>query len=200
MAEEQGLVDSTNNNGLAQVITERKDACGDCESSHCCTSLESRGKMSIKALNRVGAKVGDVVRISLSSVSLLKSAFLLYIIPLIGFISGAIMGAALHDKLSLSETAASIVFGFIGLFLGFLLVRPFTQRMSRDNRLTPVITEIINSGRVSHELMPSVDPVCKMIMEPTKDTPSSVYKDQTYYFCDPRCKETFKRDPEKYLN
>ncbi|MBZ0217942.1 MAG: YHS domain-containing protein, partial [Fimbriimonadaceae bacterium] len=45
-----------------------------------------------------------------------------------------------------------------------------------------------------------IDPVCGMQVDPTIGKPTFVYKDETYYFCSPRCAERFAADPDKYLN
>ena len=47
--------------------------------------------------------------------------------------------------------------------------------------------------------MKVVDPVCKMTIDSEKAAASSEYKGQTIYFCAPRCKAAFDKDPEKYL-
>lgn len=43
------------------------------------------------------------------------------------------------------------------------------------------------------------DPVCGMNVEESKAAATSSYKGQTYYFCAKGCKESFDKDPEKYL-
>jgi uncharacterized membrane protein YraQ (UPF0718 family)/YHS domain-containing protein len=43
------------------------------------------------------------------------------------------------------------------------------------------------------------DPVCGMSVDPTKPGPRSVHDGKTYYFCSAGCKESFDRDPAKYL-
>jgi YHS domain-containing protein len=45
----------------------------------------------------------------------------------------------------------------------------------------------------------AVDPVCKMTIDPPKAAAQSSYKGQTYYFCAVGCKQTFDREPDKYL-
>jgi len=43
-----------------------------------------------------------------------------------------------------------------------------------------------------------IDPVCGM--EVGEDTAfKTLYKGKVYYFCSRQCKETFDKDPEKYL-
>jgi Cu+-exporting ATPase len=45
----------------------------------------------------------------------------------------------------------------------------------------------------------AIDPVCKMEVDPKKAPARSEYKGTTYYFCGPRCKERFDKDPERFL-
>jgi len=59
MAQEQGLFASIREDGWAQVVTERRDACGDCAASHCCASFGSSSEMVIKAVNGARAGAGD---------------------------------------------------------------------------------------------------------------------------------------------
>jgi P-type Cu+ transporter len=42
-------------------------------------------------------------------------------------------------------------------------------------------------------------PVCGMPVEITPDTPRSNYDGETYYFCSEACKQSFDREPAKYL-
>lgn len=44
------------------------------------------------------------------------------------------------------------------------------------------------------------DPVCKMDVDEQKAAATAAYKGQTYYFCHKMCKESFDKDPEKYLS
>lgn len=43
------------------------------------------------------------------------------------------------------------------------------------------------------------DPVCGMDVDEKTAAGSSQYKGQTYYFCSPGCKQSFDRDPERFL-
>lgn len=44
-----------------------------------------------------------------------------------------------------------------------------------------------------------LDPVCLMDVDPATARYSSVYADQTIYFCAPGCKKVFDRDPQAYM-
>ena len=45
----------------------------------------------------------------------------------------------------------------------------------------------------------TIDPVCGMTVDPDKTEFSSVHDGETYYFCSGGCKESFDKDPGKYI-
>lgn len=199
MAEEEGLVASTSENGWAQVVADRRDACGDCGASGCCASLGGSSRMVIKAMNRAGADIGDLVTISLKSGTVVQSAAIFYLIPLVGLIFGAALGSKSNLGLPISETGASILFGFAGLASGFLITAVITKWLAAKQAFTPVITRIIKSGFRAPESLIAIDPVCKMAVDPQEAPATYVYQNKTYYFCHPGCKASFEQDPGKYL-
>ncbi|GEM_PF-276001 len=197
MSEEQGIVLRTKQDGWAEVITERKDACGDCGASHCCVAADTGSKMVTKAINKAGATAGDLVSLSLRSGLVVKSAAIIYLIPILGFIGGAIVGAIVHQWIHLSESGAAVLFGFTGLVGGYLLTSAISKWMSRGGKLTPVISRIIVKG--AEKTAPAVDPVCNMAVRVDEAAGNSVYGGVTYYFCSLACKEAFDKDPSKYV-
>ncbi|MGH9787444.1 MAG: HAD-IC family P-type ATPase, partial [Candidatus Acidiferrales bacterium] len=44
------------------------------------------------------------------------------------------------------------------------------------------------------------DPVCGMMVDPARAAGKHDYRGKTYYFCNPRCREKFRAEPEKYLS
>jgi positive regulator of sigma E activity/YHS domain-containing protein len=199
MSLEQGVVASVTDNGWAQVVTERKDACSDCGAAHCCQSLSSEPKMVTRALNRAGAKVGDLVSVSLKTQTVIKSAMIVYVIPVAGLIAGALAGAPLSKRWAIDATTGSMLLAFMGLFLGFVAIAVISRWMSARSEFTPVITGIIRTGLLSPSSSMAVDPVCKMIVAPAEAPASFTHEDRTYYFCSPLCRNAFIRDPEKFL-
>jgi sigma-E factor negative regulatory protein RseC len=158
MAHTKGLVISIKEEGMAQVATERKSACGGCQATQNCQSCLTNSKMVAEVLNDVGAKEGDLVDISLNSDVVLKGAAVLYLIPVAGLMGGALIGLGLKETLAISESAATIAFGFAGLCLGFLITAFISRWMSANNRLTPKISRIITRGtRLSPSLL-FIDP------------------------------------------
>ncbi len=46
----------------------------------------------------------------------------------------------------------------------------------------------------------TVDPVCKMKLEPEKAAAKAEHGGQTYYFCSGTCRKSFMADPNKYAS
>ena len=45
----------------------------------------------------------------------------------------------------------------------------------------------------------AIDPVCGMTVKKAEAKATYEYKGTTYYFCNPGCKDSFAKDPEKFL-
>jgi sigma-E factor negative regulatory protein RseC len=147
MAEELGFVSSVGKDGQAQVVTDRKDACASCGAKHCCVSFGGNSEIVVKARNTVGAKVGDLVSVSIGSGTVIKGAAALYLIPVVGLVLGVLIANAAGAILSISETAATMSFGFGGFILGFIVTVFISRRMSARDELTPMITRIIKPSQ-----------------------------------------------------
>jgi sigma-E factor negative regulatory protein RseC len=143
MAQKKGRVRRVNIDGWAMVVTERDDACSSCESAQFCHSLADCSRMETRVLNRANAEIGDRVIISLSSSSVFKSAMILYILPTVSLLVGAIGGFGLHQQLGIGENVGAILFGFAGLILGFTIAGLISKRQTANSKLIPVITRII---------------------------------------------------------
>ena len=80
--------------GTAQVLLVRESACsGDCHKCSGCGAAKQT--MMITAQNPIGAPVGSVVTIQSESAPVLKAAAVLYMLPLVLFFPGYILGAEL---------------------------------------------------------------------------------------------------------
>jgi len=145
MSQEMGRITTTSEDGWATVVTQRKDACHSCEASQFCNALTNCNTLETKALNKAGSAVGDQVTIHLSSHMVLKAAFVLYLIPALGLLMGAVAGSGLSKRLAIGETGAALFFGLAGLILGFMITAMISKRMAAGNRLIPEITHIVKT-------------------------------------------------------
>lgn len=197
MTQEQGFIASVDEKGWAEVVTPKRDACGGCGAGHCCTAFAGSSKMLIKAVNRVEAREGDLVSIDLAAGGVIQNAAILYVIPVLGLIFGAVAGSALDTEWPFKEIDATMLFTFLGLALGFLVTVLISRHLSKKTQYTPIITRIIKTGARSIDSLMARDPVCKALVDPAQAA-SLDYQDKTLFFCDPGCRDRFAEHPEDF--
>lgn len=79
-------------NGMAQVVLVRQSACsGDCHKCSGCGAAQEM--LMFEADNPLGAKPGDTVIVKTDTGPVLKSALVLYMLPLVLFFLGYALGA-----------------------------------------------------------------------------------------------------------
>ncbi len=138
MIETRAIVVSVNG---SDAIVEPMDAggCGHCAGGSKCGSsklsaLARGGPRRVCARNDANARVGDEVRISMSDGTLLRSALLLYGLPLMLLLAGAFAGMHIQGG-----DAGAVVGATTGLTFGFLAARFATVRQGATSAAEPVI-------------------------------------------------------------
>ena len=126
----------------ATLEIERKIACGLCGQTRGCGNsiwgkLFAHQSTAFKAQNLINAKVGDSVIVGINEKALLKSALLLYILPLASMLIGAILATQIHDTNSYAMLGA-----LLGLVLGFVWVKGHTMSSSYFKLQQPVILRL----------------------------------------------------------
>ena len=82
---------SCKENGTAQVACLRQSACsGDCHKCSGCGAVEQT--MIFTTQNPIGAKPGDMVTVESATGPVLQAAAMLYLLPLVLFIAGYLIG------------------------------------------------------------------------------------------------------------
>ena len=87
-------VRETYSDGTAQVVCIRESACsGDC---HKCSGYgAAKAVILLTAVNPIGAGTGDLVNLRSETGPVLKAAAVLYIVPLVLFFAGYLIGGAI---------------------------------------------------------------------------------------------------------
>jgi sigma-E factor negative regulatory protein RseC len=145
MAEHVGIVIKTEPGNYARIIADRKVVCGGCEPNHggCHSCLVNATQMESRVVNPVNAKVGDLVRVHLSSGNLFTGAAILYLLPVLGLMIGAFSGPWALTGLGISESLKSIVGAVTGLVVGFVAVILLDRTTFIRKRVMPAITAIV---------------------------------------------------------
>lgn len=155
-----GRVLNTFDDDTAEVMTERKSACGGCQDTrNCKTCLTGSDKIVAVVKNDAGACPGDMVKIEHKKDALLGGAALFYIFPVITLLTGSFAGGAVSAGRGIDESSGAILVGLAGLVVGWLLVAGFARTNFARVRLVPRIVGIIEgdpskSARVDSGAIP----------------------------------------------
>lgn len=128
---------------LAEVRLPRGRRCEGCGS--CCVAADGEA-MVAEALNPVGAKPGDRVEVELPVSVSLRAAYILYGVPLLFFLGGLALGAALGWLLTGGRLSLplSLVLGFGMTSLSYyLLHRRYSPGSRASSPYRPVVTRIL---------------------------------------------------------
>ena len=131
----------------AQVYVEPNTSCSGCSAKNGCgtsiiASLFPQRNRIFTVNNPVKAAVGQNVIIGLDENVLQRASFLVYMIPLLGMLGGAVMGSYVADYFSLSGEPTSIVTGLSGMALGFVFIRKILGREKNGERYQARILRI----------------------------------------------------------
>lgn len=143
MLEEYGTIVELKGKQVAVVICQRHSACDNCASSGSCHIGDDTTTMLVEAFNAIGAQVGDRVKVVTSTKHFLQSSFMLYIVPIIGLLIGAIAGQLIGERfpLGIEATLLSAILGVAFMVGTFLCIRVGTRALSKE-LFMPRITEI----------------------------------------------------------
>ncbi len=124
--------------GLQAVVEmNRHSACARCG---ICT-LGIQDKMEILANNSLGAKVNNQVKVAVSGPVILKSAFIVYIIPLFGLVIGYLVGRSLGGE------KLGVIAGIGGVLLVLSSLHYYDRKLKKENKLIVQITEILREEK-----------------------------------------------------
>lgn len=145
MIEERAVILSLDNNSgipSATLEIERKSACGLCGQTRGCGSsiwgkLFAHQSTAFKAQNHINAKVGQSVIVGINESALLKSALLLYILPLVTLFLGAILATNINPS-----DASAMVGAIAGLALGLIWVKGHAMSSRYFSLQQPVILRL----------------------------------------------------------
>jgi sigma-E factor negative regulatory protein RseC len=118
--EEVGFVKSIEG-AFATVEVLKKSACEGCSLKICKPEQQF---MELQALNSVHARVGQKVKVVLKSYTYLKSSMVVYGIPALALVGGAVIGKELFGQFftGFDPDMVSAVSGFCAWMLSFLLI------------------------------------------------------------------------------
>ncbi len=145
MIEEHGIVVQCKD-GTALIKTHKSSACDGCASKKsCATGQAGSDEAFIEADNYVGASVGDRVTFSVGAGSVLKAGALLYLVPILSFIFGVVIGQTktitglFHGA---NPDLLSGAFGVAFLALAFIGLKVYSSFLDKNRTFRPKVLRV----------------------------------------------------------
>jgi len=147
MLREQGFVVGLDGK-YALVSSYRQSACGSCHAQASCSTLSAglgNRENRIRALNPIGAEVGEQVVLEISEKSFLRASFLVYGMPVAALIGVGSLVRALMLNMDMAVAAAEgggAIAGLLALVFSFVWLNRQNTRLENDPTTQPVIASL----------------------------------------------------------
>ncbi|ACS86565.1 SoxR-reducing system protein RseC [Musicola paradisiaca] len=129
--------------GSALLRCEPRSGCSSCQTRTSCGTGLLSGNDGDSVMHQLWVPYsqpllpGQRVEIGLAETSLLRSAMLVYLVPLLGLLAGA--GGM---QFWLNSEPASVFGAFFGAAVSFMAIHRMSSRMGNDRRYQPVILQV----------------------------------------------------------
>ncbi len=141
MIEEYGSIIELKSKDVAVVLCQKSSFCENCAAEGICHVGDDNSSKTVEVHNHLAAGIGDRVKIATTTRSFLQSSFLLYIVPLIFLIIGAVSGQLLGEYLAggPDPNLLSALLGTAFMAGSFLVIRVSSQTLSKEAYMPRVV-------------------------------------------------------------
>jgi sigma-E factor negative regulatory protein RseC len=142
--EEKGVVKSIDGVNACVVVT-KKTACEHCTAGTC--HLTGEGAI-IEAINAAHARVGQQVRVVMKPVAYLTGALMIWGVPALALIIGAVAGTQLAKAFvtGIAPESGGAIGAFGLMALSLIVVRVWSRRAEHKAEYKPVIEDILEDN------------------------------------------------------
>lgn len=140
-------------NEMITVVSQVKSSCNSCSQVSTCASGQVAKAIPHKQssfilpvsvlLTNQPVHVGDCVVLTLPEVDVLKSAWQVYLLPIIGLLSFSAVGQWLEIQEVLSHELLGLGVGLVGGYLGYWLAKHLQNHPEHQEKLQPKILRVI---------------------------------------------------------
>ena len=138
-----GVVKSVHGNMAKVFVGAGHSCCESCQPASC--DIDTTRGIETDAVNSIHANVGQKVRIDMKSLAFLKGVLVLYVLPIVALLTGALLGGAYLPAYfrGTSPDVLSAAGGFFLFLISLLTARLFSRKMEKKTEKIPVIESII---------------------------------------------------------
>jgi sigma-E factor negative regulatory protein RseC len=146
MATEQGIVTKIDSK-TAWVKTTKTDACEACSARNSCNVMGGGKEMEVEAINNAGAEVGQKVVLSFETSPLLKATFMLYVLPILFLLAGAVIGDKIAPFFNFDVQTFSLVIGLLFFGLAIIFVKSKGNKLAKKDEYRPKVIRILKQPK-----------------------------------------------------
>ena len=147
LCHEEGMVSDVLPGNRVQVTVQRSEACNSCSAKGACRTLGGQtGNLLLALDNTVNAEPGDQVRITIEESALVKASLVLYLVPALGLVGGALGGSLVAGKTGWDNDGTAVVGSLVGLVFGLFMSWLMGKRMAAGKTFIPRLTAITSRG------------------------------------------------------
>ncbi|WP_305832216.1 SoxR reducing system RseC family protein [Photobacterium leiognathi] len=144
--------------GAVTVSCQQQTSCGHCASRESCgTGIVSKaipGRVhDIKIMTKSLLTIGQGVEIGLSERSMLSSALLVYMLPLLFLVLGSTLGQWVFIDLAGSNELGVIGSAVIATTAGLLIARYYAKRLEGNSAYKPTLIRVLGAPISSDKLI-----------------------------------------------
>ncbi len=143
MIEEEGIVVESSGD-IAKVAILKKSACESCAAAGVCHPGQGDQDF-LEASNPLGAKKGQKVKVVVAPQLYLKASLILYGIPMVALVGGAITAKNLAVRYGAEANSDlwAFIAGMACMVVSFVFIRMYNKKVEKTREYKPVIVEIL---------------------------------------------------------
>lgn len=119
------------------VKMERQGMCGEC---HACDAFYEKKDCTLKCIDLVGAKEGEIVELKVAEEKFLKASYIMYGLPLVGMIMGMLAGYFISKSVGMQDAD---VLALLGAFAGMGIMFAYIKLKDKRDKFNDYAPQII---------------------------------------------------------
>lgn len=136
MQQQEGIVIEVEGRN-AKVKTSRHN---DCEN---CGACPGNSAIVVSAYSPIQVRPGQRVIVEVQEINMLKAAFVVYVMPLLAIILGALAGYGIADYLTIEGLSFPIAGAMLSLLISIWYIKYYDYSSRTNEKMRPVITRIL---------------------------------------------------------
>jgi sigma-E factor negative regulatory protein RseC len=138
MITEHGIVTQATPD-MARVKTNRVASCQGCTAKDSCGTMHRGQEMTLDIPNTLGVETGDSVLIGIQTKPALLLTFLVYVVPILCLVIGALTGDAIAPLLKINASFLAMIMGFSSFGAAFFILHKKSAALNQKKGYHPVM-------------------------------------------------------------